>query len=116
MKIISNILPVEYARDSIVLQLTSAYCDEILAAHAYQSASYMVVGKGRRGAAEELKQHAEEEYKHAEILAERIAQLSGVIPTKMTDICAKATCIPLTGTTIFDTKTVTSQAMEDDLS
>lgn len=94
--------------------LISAYCDELLANYAYLSSSYNVRGKGRERASEELKQHSEEEYKHAIMLAERIKQLGGTLPSTYGMLISLATAVPVTGTTIFEVRTLMAEGAQDE--
>lgn len=57
--------------------LNSALADEWLAYYQYWVGSKIVRGPMRPNVEEELKEHAEEEYKHANMLADRILQLGG---------------------------------------
>lgn len=62
----------------LIALLNKAYADEWLAYYQYWVGAKIAVGIPRESVVEELSQHAEEELKHAEMLAERIIQLGGV--------------------------------------
>jgi bacterioferritin len=57
--------------------LNKAYADEWLAHYQYWIGAKIVKGPMRGVAVSELEEHAQEEYEHANMLAERIIQLGG---------------------------------------
>ncbi len=63
--------------DKLVKMMNKAYADEWLAYYQYWVGAKVATGRMRGIVAEELAEHAEEELKHAEMLAERILQLGG---------------------------------------
>lgn len=63
----------------LIAMLNSAIADEWLAYFQYWVGSKLVKGKLRPHIQEELKEHAEEELEHAEMLVERVLQLKGDI-------------------------------------
>ncbi|MCS7181287.1 MAG: ferritin-like domain-containing protein, partial [bacterium] len=63
--------------EEIVEKLNKALSDEWLAYYQYWIGAKVVKGKFREEVANELKEHADEELKHAEMLVDRIIQLGG---------------------------------------
>jgi len=63
--------------DELLKLMNKALADEWLAYYQYWVGSKVAVGRMRGIVAGELKEHAEEELKHAEMLTERIMQLGG---------------------------------------
>jgi len=63
--------------DKLIKELNKALADEWLAYYQYWVGATVAVGRMRGIIAGELKEHAEEEFKHAGMLAERISQLGG---------------------------------------
>ncbi len=63
--------------DELLKLMNKALADEWLAYYQYWVGSKVAVGRMRGIIAGELKEHAEEELKHAEMLTERILQLGG---------------------------------------
>lgn len=61
----------------LINMLNSALADEWLAVYQYWAGAQVVKGKMRPHVEEELKEHAKEEMKHADMLADRIVQLGG---------------------------------------
>lgn len=59
-------------------QLNAALSEEWLAYYQYWVGSLVVEGAMRADVQRELEEHAEEEYRHAKMLADRIIQLEGV--------------------------------------
>jgi len=62
----------------LIEMLNRALADEWLAYYQYWVGSYLVRGPMRPAVEAELKEHAEEELKHAGMLAQRIIQLGGI--------------------------------------
>lgn len=116
MDINPDIPPMPSDQDRFIATLRSLYSDEILAACAYSSASYNIVGKGRKNASAELEDHAEVEFEHAEQLAQRIKELGSMVPNTMSEILSLATCIPQTGSSVTqEAKHVLLEASNDEL-
>ncbi len=63
--------------NKILVLLNKAFADEWLAYYQYWIGSKIAHGQMRDAIAEEFKEHASEELKHAGMLAERIIQLGG---------------------------------------
>jgi len=63
--------------EELIKLMNKALADEWLAYYQYWVGSKVAVGRMRGIIAGELKEHAEEELKHAEMLTERIVQLGG---------------------------------------
>lgn len=63
--------------NELIELLNKALADEWLAYYQYWVGSYVVKGPMRKSVEEELKEHAAEEYEHANMIAERIIQLGG---------------------------------------
>ncbi len=61
----------------LIEMLNKAYCDEWLAHYQYWVGAKVAVGFGRTDLQEEMEEHAEDEKKHAGMLADRIIQLGG---------------------------------------
>ena len=59
-------------------QLNAALSEEWLAFYQYWVASFVVEGAMRADVQREFEEHAQEEYMHAKLLAERIIQLEGM--------------------------------------
>lgn len=62
----------------LISQLNKALADEWLAYYQYWIGSKVIEGAASARIQAELKEHAEEEFKHANMLTERILQLGGV--------------------------------------
>ena len=63
--------------DELLKVLNEAYAEEWLAYYQYWLGAKVAVGSLRPAVAREFNEHAEEELKHASMLAERILQLGG---------------------------------------
>ena len=63
--------------DELVKELNKAIADEWLAYYQYWLGAKVAKGPMRKSVVAELSEHAEEELKHADMLAERIIQLDG---------------------------------------
>lgn len=63
--------------DELISELNKALADEWLAYYQYWLGARIAVGPMRGAVTSELQEHAEEELKHADMLAERIIQLGG---------------------------------------
>lgn len=64
--------------EEVIALLQTAYCDEWLAYYQYFVEAKVVKGIMRDAAIAELEEHASDELRHANMLAERILQLGGV--------------------------------------
>jgi bacterioferritin len=76
----------------IVEMLNKALSDELFSTHQYWLGAKLVRGAMRGQAIEELKEHSEEEFKHANMLADRILQLGGVPVLKPEDWYKLSNC------------------------
>jgi bacterioferritin len=65
--------------DGLIEKLNKALADEWLAYYQYWVGALIAKGPARSGVAEELVEHANDELRHAGLLAERIIQLGGEI-------------------------------------
>lgn len=63
--------------DELIDELNKVFADEWLAYYQYWLGAKVAVGPMRGAVTSELQEHAEEELKHADMLAERIIQLNG---------------------------------------
>lgn len=72
--------------NQIINILNKAIADEILVAYQYWSASNMSRGKGKIDADEQFKNHAQEQWEHAELLTDRLKQLGGFPPKNMCEV------------------------------
>lgn len=73
----------------LIKLLNKAYCDEWLAHYQYWIGAKLAVGIPRHNLEEEMIEHAGEELKHADMLAERIIQLGGtpeIDPSKWNEL------------------------------
>lgn len=61
----------------VIKELNQALADEFLAFHQYWIGSKVVSGFYRINVQKELEEHAQEEFKHAKMLVDRIIQLNG---------------------------------------
>lgn len=61
----------------LIYKLNRAYADEWLAHVQYLTGALVAVGDGREPALAEFRQHAEDEHRHALLLADRILALGG---------------------------------------
>ncbi len=71
--------------EEIIEELNKALSDEWLAYYQYWLGEKVVKGKSREEAAKELGEHASDELKHADMLADRIIQLGGTPVLKPED-------------------------------
>lgn len=62
----------------LLAKLNRAFADEWIAYYQYWLCAKLVEGPIRPAVAKELEEHAQEEYKHAELLADRIIKLGGL--------------------------------------
>lgn len=76
----------------IVDMFNKALADEWLAYYQYWIGALVVKGPMRPNVQEELKEHAQDELKHAGMLAERIIQLGGTPLLDPKDFAAKSNC------------------------
>jgi bacterioferritin len=72
--------------------MNKAYADEWLAYYQYWVGAKVAVGRMRGIVAEELEQHAGEEFKHAGMLVERMIQLGGTPLLKPEDLLKETNC------------------------
>lgn len=66
--------------DNIILLLKKAFCDEWLAYHQYWIGAKVIKGPMKDAVIAELLQHAADELRHSEMIADRIIQLGGTPP------------------------------------
>ena len=78
--------------NELINLLNKAYADEWLAYYQYWVGAQIVTGLMRDTAVKELTEHAEDELKHAEMLAERIIQLGGTPITNFDDFSKFTNC------------------------
>jgi bacterioferritin len=78
--------------DDLVKALNKALADEWLAYYQYWVGAIIAKGPARSGVAEELLEHANDELRHAGMLAERIMQLGGDILSTPKDWYEVTTC------------------------
>jgi bacterioferritin len=64
-------------RENVVALLNAALATEIVCMLRYRRHYFMAKGPSSKGIAEEFLEHAEEEQRHADLIAERITQLGG---------------------------------------
>lgn len=76
----------------LIKLLNKAYADEWLAYYQYWLGAKVAVGIPKKEIAGELAEHAEEELKHAEMLAERIIQLGGTPLLEPKEWYTQSTC------------------------
>ena len=76
----------------IVTMLNKAFADEWLAYYQYWVGARIAIGQMRGAVTAELEEHASEELKHAEMLAERIIQLGGELILKPEDWYKMTNC------------------------
>ena len=69
---------VDVDKEELLNILNVAYAEEWLAYYQYWLGAQLIVGPERKPIAEEFIEHANEEFKHAKKLADRIIQLGGV--------------------------------------
>jgi bacterioferritin len=82
----------EIDKEKVIEELNNAYADEWLAMFEYMSLALNATGKSAFRFAEKLKEIALEELEHAEELAERIAQLGGVVTKDFGKLNNRANC------------------------
>ncbi|MEW6170150.1 MAG: ferritin-like domain-containing protein [Candidatus Omnitrophota bacterium] len=70
----------------LIKDLNKAYCDEWFAYYAWWYMAQAVEGKGYEDMQEFLNKIAKDELEHASELAERIIELGGLPPNKLTDL------------------------------
>ena len=78
--------------EELIERLNKALADEWLAYYQYWVGSKIAVGKMRGPVEAELREHAEEELEHAEMLADRITQLGGTPILKPEAFYEKSNC------------------------
>jgi bacterioferritin len=84
--------------NELINLLNKAYADEWLAYYQYWVSAKIVTGLMRDTAVSELTEHAEDELKHAGMLADRIIQLGGTPITHPADFGKFANCAYLNPT------------------
>ena len=94
--------------DSIIKLLNKALVDEWYAYYQYWIGSYVVRGTMRPDVQKEMKEHANEELEHANMLSERIIQLGGIPVLNVFDKSEKGNCAYLPPKD-FDVKKILSQ-------
>jgi bacterioferritin len=72
--------------------MNKAYADEWLAYYQYWVGAKVAKGRMRGIVAKELEEHAEEEFKHAGMLVERMIQLGGAPLLKPEDLLKETNC------------------------
>ena len=77
---------------ALINELNKALADEWLAYYQYWAGAQVVTGLLRGPVVAELNEHAADELKHANMLAERIVQLGGVPLTNPDDWKKEANC------------------------
>jgi bacterioferritin len=78
--------------DELIEMLNKALADEWLALYQYWVGSKVVKGPMRSLVEEELKEHQEDELRHANMLAERIVQLGGEPIVDFNDLAKMSGC------------------------
>ncbi len=78
--------------DELIKELNRAYADEWLAYYQYWVGAKVLVGPMRGAAEAELIEHANDELKHANMLADRIIQLGGTPILKPEDWYTHTNC------------------------
>lgn len=68
--------------------LIAAYCAEKVSEYQYEQAINAGLGKARNYFLSECTEHREEEHEHADLLANRIDELGGVIPFTLEEVAA----------------------------
>lgn len=91
--------------------LNKAYADEWFAYYQYWIGAKLVTGLMRDTAVSELSEHADDELKHAGMLAERIIQLGGTPITNPGEFGKFANC-PFANPTDISVKAIIQQAAE----
>lgn len=79
-------------RTELLAMLNRAFADEWIAYYQYWICAQLVVGPTRIEVAAELAQHAQEEFKHAQLLANRIINLGGIPLLTHNEWSTKAGC------------------------
>lgn len=78
--------------NKLVKLLNKAYADEWLAYYQYRVSAKIAKGRMREVVVKELLEHADDELKHAGMLAERMIQLGGAPLTDFTKLNNNANC------------------------
>lgn len=78
--------------EKLIEKLNKAYSDEWLAHYQYWLGAKLAVGFGRVDLVAEMEEHAEDEKKHAGMVAERIIQLGGTPVVEPKDWYKFSTC------------------------
>ena len=76
----------------LIKLLNKAYSDEWLAYYQYWLGAKIVVGVPKKEAQDEFEEHAEEELKHAKMLAKRIIELGGTPVLEPKEWYTQSTC------------------------
>ena len=86
--------PIAYSQQpgstTILRELEMAINDEILAAYQYWTAYHMTKGPGKYDADPIFEEHMHQEWKHVELLAERIKELRGSFVTDTNELRSNA--------------------------
>jgi bacterioferritin len=91
--------------------LNKAYADEWLAYYQYWVSAKIAKGRMREAVIKELLEHADDELKHAGMLADRIIQLGGTPLTDFTKLNDEANC-KYANPTNLDTAEILKQAID----
>jgi bacterioferritin len=83
---------VKMSVEELINQLNSAYADEWLAYYQYWVSAKVATGWRKEAAVREFEEHAQDELKHAGMLADRVIQLGGTPLSNMLELNAKANC------------------------
>ena len=78
--------------DELISLLNRVYADEWLAYYQYWVGSKVAVGIPREAVVAELIQHANDEFRHAGMVADRIIQLGGTPLLEPKEVLAKSNC------------------------
>jgi len=97
----------------LIKMLNSAYADELLAWAQYNAPIGSCVGKERVNIEAEFKKHAEEEFKHAQMLKERIIKLGGIPLQSPEEWYAHTNC-GYTKPTDYNTQILVTQNLESE--
>jgi len=81
--------PEEAPGNPVLDMLIAAYCAEKVSEYQYEVACNAALGAARNYFLSECTEHRAEEHEHADMLAERIDTLQGVIPFTLEDVAAQ---------------------------
>jgi len=96
---------------TLIEELNKALADEFLAAYQYWIGAKVVKGFYRTAVQQELEEHAQDEYKHAKMIVDRIIQLDGTPILEPKDWYKLTNCGYLTPKD-FDTVSLLKQNLE----